>query len=215
MDIENVKIAVQNSNSISGVCRELNLNNNGYTFTKIKKIIVDNNISINHFTYSGIRSYNIKLLVNLLKESTTYSEICRGFNIKESGGNIRTIKRKIKKYKLDDSHLKGKGWNTGKRYINNSRKIELNEILTNNSTYTNTHGLKLRLVKENMLEYKCVKCGNNGKWNDEKLSLQLDHKNGNRNDNRIENLRILCPNCHSQTKTYAGKKLNKNKLTNK
>ena len=64
--------------------------------------------------------------------------------------------------------------------------------------------LKERLVKEGILEYKCAECGIS-KWNNKPLSLHLDHINGINNDHRIENLRFLCPNCHSQTDTYAGK----------
>ena len=65
--------------------------------------------------------------------------------------------------------------------------------------------LKIRLFKEGLLEEKCAICGNLGEWNDKPLSLVIDHINGNHSDNRIENLRILCPNCHSQTETFAGK----------
>ena len=64
--------------------------------------------------------------------------------------------------------------------------------------------LKIRLVKEKRLEYKCALCGIS-EWQGQPLSLQLDHINGKHNDHRIENLRFLCPNCHSQTETYAGK----------
>ena len=61
------------------------------------------------------------------------------------------------------------------------------------------------LINENRLEYKCAECGNRGEWLGKPLSLQLDHINGKNNDHRIENLRFLCPNCHTQTDTYSGK----------
>ena len=80
------------------------------------------------------------------------------------------------------------------------------EILTVNSSYAR-HALKRRLTAELILDYKCGICGNTGIWNNVKLSLQLDHVNGIYNDNRIENLRFLCPNCHSQTDSYAGKNI--------
>ena len=60
-----------------------------------------------------------------------------------------------------------------------------------------------------MLEYKCLECGIGNTYNNKPLSLQLEHKNGIHNDNRIENLCFLCPNCHSQTETFSGKKLKK------
>jgi len=65
--------------------------------------------------------------------------------------------------------------------------------------------LKRRLIAEKLLEYKCDQCGLDQFWNNKQISLQLDHINGINNDNRIENLRFLCPNCHSQTTNYAGK----------
>jgi Zn finger protein HypA/HybF involved in hydrogenase expression len=88
-------------------------------------------------------------------------------------------------------------------------KISFDEILIENSTYQNTTNLKNRLVNEGLLEYKCENCGNKGKWMDEPISLHLDHINGINNDNRLNNLRLLCPNCHSQTKTYGGKRFKK------
>lgn len=84
-------------------------------------------------------------------------------------------------------------------------KYSLEEILIENSSYTNRTRLKIRLLKEHLIEYKCAICGNKGEWNNQPLTLQLDHINGINNDNRIENLRFLCPNCHSQTETYSGR----------
>lgn len=100
-------------------------------------------------------------------------------------------------------------------YYGNGRsnpKFKLNEILVKNSKYTSRTILKKRLVDEGLLEYKC-KCGNVGTWEGKILVLQLEHKNGINNDNRLENLEFLCPNCHSQSKTYAGKNNKKSKST--
>jgi 5-methylcytosine-specific restriction endonuclease McrA len=72
--------------------------------------------------------------------------------------------------------------------------------------YLKQASLKLRVMADNLIPYKCAICGNEGLHLDKPLSLQLDHINGNSKDNRLDNLRFLCPNCHSQTDTFCGKK---------
>ena len=83
-------------------------------------------------------------------------------------------------------------------------KIPLKEILEGHHPYYQTLKLKNRLIKENIMEYKCAICGL-VEWRNEKIVLQLDHINGDGHDHRSENLRLLCPNCHSQTDTWCGK----------
>lgn len=86
------------------------------------------------------------------------------------------------------------------------KRIALEDILKPGSNYAR-HALRRRLVEENRLSYICAMCGNDGSWQGKQLSLHLDHINGVYNDNSIHNLRFLCPNCHAQTETYAGKNI--------
>lgn len=86
--------------------------------------------------------------------------------------------------------------------IRNTRPFE--EILVENSSYSDSKGLKKRLIKANMIQNKCEWCGIGPEWNNKPLTLQLDHINGIHDDNRRENLRLLCPNCHTQTETHSG-----------
>ena len=87
------------------------------------------------------------------------------------------------------------------------RKIPDTEVFVENSPYTNNRILlKKRLLDAGILDNQCILCGQGPVWNGKPMVLQLDHINGKNNDHRIENLRILCPNCHSQTETYAGRK---------
>lgn len=82
--------------------------------------------------------------------------------------------------------------------------IDLNEILSGMHPYYQTFKLNKRLIKENILENKCSCCGIDS-WLGERIGLHLDHIDGDNSNHVLENLRLLCPNCHSQTDTYCGK----------
>lgn len=85
---------------------------------------------------------------------------------------------------------------------NSSRKLDDKEVFVEGSSYPR-HRLKERYLKK--VKHECVECGLGSTWQGKKITLQLDHINGVSDDHRMENLRLLCPNCHSQTKTYAAK----------
>ena len=141
----------------------------------------------------------------LVVTSESIGQVLKYFKLENKGGNNKTVKNRCVEENIDFSHFKlGINSNKGRKF--NVSKIPIENILVENCSYNRSH-LKDRLIEENILEYKCVKCGNTGIWNGVKLSLQLEHKNGISNDNRIENICFLCPNCHSQTGTYCGRNL--------
>lgn len=90
------------------------------------------------------------------------------------------------------------------KLMNRTSRIPTSDILVNGSSY-HRDGLKNRLVKEGLIPYNCSGCGLKDSYNDKPIKLHLDHINGINNDNRLPNLRLLCPNCHSQTPTYCGR----------
>ena len=144
--------------------------------------------------------------INLIKNSKTLSEVLRYFGMENKGANYLTCKTRINELKLDTSHFLNRIQST--IFHKSITKEQFLNTLTENSTVKRCE-VKKRLIKFNLLEYKCRCCGNIGEWDNKKLSLQLEHKNGISNDNRLINLEFLCPNCHSQTETYAGKNLKK------
>lgn len=148
--------------------------------------------------------------IEIIKTSKTISEVLKHFNCPRNQGYYnRIFHETVKRLNIDISHLKA----TNKNNIS-FKKIPTEQLLVKNR-FTNTKDLKKRLIKENLLNNICYICSIPPMWNDKKLSLHLDHINGDNTDNRLENLRILCPNCHSQTETYCGAKSKKEKYAYK
>ena len=157
------------------------------------------------------RIYTKEILESAVRKSKSYAETCRNLGISDKGGNIRTIKNKISLFDIDISHFTGPRWNKGlNSYKHPSiRRRDTSEILVENSGWTGT-SIKKRLFNEGLKEYKCEICGLSD-WLGKPISLQLHHLNGDHRDNRLENLQILCPNCHSQTDNYSGRNNSSNK----
>lgn len=147
-------------------------------------------------------TYTQDQLIEAIKTSYSYAQILRKLNLKAAGGNYQVIKQRIKELNLNIDHFNHKPDTTIK--INYNRpKLDTALVFTENSNY-NRNRLKERLISEFNFEYCCSICKLKD-WHGKKLSLHLDHINGINNDNRVENLRLLCPNCHSLTDTYCGK----------
>ena len=100
-------------------------------------------------------------------------------------------------------------WSKGKNALSDSRiKSKYSNELFCEESPARREYIKRLIINNSLIEYKCKECGIENTWNGKILSLHLDHINGVRNDNRLENLRFLCPNCHSQTETYCIKNKN-------
>lgn len=152
-------------------------------------------------------------LAEAVAASRSYREVLIRLRLAASGGgSYATVQRRIASLGLDTSHFLGQGWNLG----NASgtlvrRRRHLSEILVEHSDYESTSRLKSRLLRGGLLLDRCAVCGLEPRWNGRPLVLRLDHINGVRTDNRIENLRLVCPNCDSQLPTFAGRNARKGK----
>jgi predicted RNA-binding Zn-ribbon protein involved in translation (DUF1610 family) len=142
-------------------------------------------------------------LKTIISKSKNKTDVLKKLNLKIFGGNYNTLTSYIKLYNINIEHFE-----RTKRYGNsNFNKINLSEILVENSNYKSSNHLKNRLYDEGLKERKCEKCGQDENWNGEHISLILDHINGVNNDHKFENLRILCPNCNATLETHCGKNL--------
>lgn len=159
--------------------------------------------------------YSKEEFINAVESSYSIKEVFSKIGIKLTGANYKGFYLRISQLALSIDHFMGQNWmanpiNTSKkdRVLKNLRKSKirpLESILIEKSDYLSTSSLKCRLLYENLLENKCKICDQLPIWNNKKLTLQLDHINGINNDNRLENLRLLCPNCHTQTSTFCRK----------
>lgn len=142
--------------------------------------------------------------IEAVRASPSIRAVLRRFGLQPTGGNYDVVKRRIARLGLDVSHFTGQGHLKGKTH-DWAKSIPLDEILVERSTYGGgTFLLKNRLIRAGYFDEKCYRCGLT-EWMGNPIPTHLEHINGDRYDNRIENLTLLCPNCHALTETYAGK----------
>lgn len=152
---------------------------------------------------------------DLIKNSRCMKEVVRNAGIKPYTRNVEIMRLRISEYGIDISDLEKRGKELRleiSRKSSSKLKIPLSDILIEKSTYSSSQ-LKDRLFREGLLKNKCSECGLENEWNGKTIYLHMDHVNGHSDDNRIDNLRILCPNCHSQTETYCKRNFAKRTYT--
>ena len=146
------------------------------------------------------RNYSLEEFQQICDESESVREVVQKLGYAPNGGGTAArIKRDIENNNIDISHF------TGQAHTKNIGKYKtpIEDYLTNKVKIT-SHKLRLRLLKEGIFEYKCACCGNS-EWLGQPIPLELHHKDGNKDNNNLDNLELRCPNCHYFTETYKTK----------
>ncbi len=149
------------------------------------------------------RTWSEAQLRDAVAASTSYRQVLSKLKLREAGGNYAQLKKYISELGLKIGHFTGRAWNRGLRVIGVPR-IPLEKILVKGSSFQ-SFKLKQRLFTAKLKPMHCEECGWAKTSADGYLPLELDHINGDGRDNRLENLRILCPNCHSLKPTHRGR----------
>ena len=150
-----------------------------------------------------IRSWTDDDLKIAVEKSRSIRSVLLALELVPAGGNYVQIKKRIELLGIDIAHFTGMGWNVGLQFKPSPAK-PLEELLVENGTMQ-SFSLKKRLFQAGIKKPECELCGWSEMSIDGRIPVELDHINGKRNDNRLENLRVLCPNCHSLQVTHRGK----------
>lgn len=150
-----------------------------------------------------IRKWSDELLAEAIINSSSIRQVLHKLGLVEAGGNYTQVQKRIQELGIDISHFTGRGWNKGLGFIPVPAQ-KISDILKKNSN-VQSYKLKHRLFREKIKREKCEICGWSKRSLDGRIPVELDHINGDKFDNRIENLRVLCPNCHSLQLTHRGK----------
>lgn len=141
-------------------------------------------------------------LSKAVRASTSIRQVLTRLGLKEAGGNYEYCARYIQQYRLSTDHFTGRGWAKG-RSVPRKPVYAIDDLLVKGSSFS-SHKLKLRLFAAGLKVPSCEECGWSKSTPEGRTPVELDHINGDSKDNRLENLRILCPNCHSLKPTHRG-----------
>lgn len=211
---DQLRLLVPTSTSFVELLTKLGLDPANGMYPKLRRRVALLGLDVSHFLrVRGSRArrrfrWTDETLVAAVRSSRSFAGVMRELGLIPAGGNYDQVQRRISELQLDTSHFTGQGWSKGIAFHSNP-PLPLAEVLVAGRP-TSSHLLKQRLFREGLKKPACELCGWAERSADGRLPLELDHINGDKNDNRIENLRIVCPNCHAMQPTHRG--LNKKHL---
>lgn len=197
MDITKLKKLVSENHSIRDICKEMDL-----SYSTIRYWLRKNDLKTNGIVEKTHWSKDV--LLESIKKSNSKSDILRNIGLKLNSGNFQTLEKYCNVYDIQLENLKF-DFKSHSKKNGFQRKLTNEQLFKKNNNRNNSRVIKKRIFDEKLLKNECSICGLGDVWMEKPISLQLDHKNGDRFDNTLDNLRILCPNCHSQTETFGSK----------
>ncbi|MEU8681829.1 HNH endonuclease [Streptomyces sp. NPDC048611] len=197
---EELRTAALSATSLRAMARTLGISDDGRTRAALRRVLTELGVDVSHFTHARTVLAEDQLRT-AIAECASYADVMRSLGLPVNDANHRRIQRKVAHLGLDVSHFKRKS----RRVVQPGRPKPLADrvlcVRPEGSTRVNRERLH-RALGEVGVPYACAFCGNPGEWRDQPITLQIDHINGDWLDNRAENLRYLCPNCHSLTDTW-------------
>jgi hypothetical protein len=205
---EQLRLAVTRSRNMRELLISLGLAPRGGNYESMWQRLRGLGIDATHLTVStrlgrALRSCTDEEIAAALAQSRSLAGVLRSLGVR-LGGNQQRLRVRIEQVGLDTSHLVGAGWRRGSTDpVVPAKPIE--QVLVKGKR-THTNDLKLRLLREGLKKRACEGCGLD-RWMGKPIPLELEHVNGRRDDNRLRNLKLLCPNCHALTPTYRGRNI--------
>ncbi|WP_241267268.1 HNH endonuclease signature motif containing protein [Streptomyces scabichelini] len=201
---EELRTAAATANSVRGVARALGVPDDSRSRSTLARMLRTRHIDFAHFSHRRVPIPEDKLR-DLVRRSTSYADVMRELDLEVNDTNHRRVRRTAARLGLDTSHFKRRSWGRPERPAPQPTAHRVLIVLPDHAGRTNRTQLH-RALTEIGVPYACVECGNPGEWRGRPITLQIDHVNGDWRDNRPENLRYLCPNCHALTETWCRQK---------
>ncbi|WLQ48567.1 HNH endonuclease [Streptomyces poriferorum] len=202
---EELQTATAAADSIRGVARSLGMGDDSQSRAALAGLLRRRGIDNSHFRNARLTIPEAALR-EAVPQASSYADVMRALGLEVKDANHRRVRRKVLQLKLDTSHFTRRPW--ASIQVRKPKPLAPTTLVVKpqGSARTNRESLH-RSLQEIGVAYRCESCGNRGKWLRQSFTLQIDHINGDWLDNRAENLRYLCPNCHALTDTWCRKKL--------